>query len=83
MTGGDSEIGALWATVTEPALFRIQFPGSVGLAASLGPEAQCFRVGLGRSGPDAPEPALGNYVCCASQDKARGGPGGGTDRSLR
>jgi hypothetical protein len=43
MIGGDSEIGALWAAVTEGALFQIQLPGQPSVAASLGPEAQCFR----------------------------------------
>ncbi len=43
MIGGDSEIGALWAAVTEGALFQIRLSGCAALAASLGPEAQCFR----------------------------------------
>jgi len=43
MIGGDSEIGALWAAVTEGALFQIQLPDQPSTAASLGPEAQCFR----------------------------------------
>src|SRR5260370_32931497 len=46
MIGGDSEIGALWAAVTEGALFQIQLPGQPSFAASLGPEAQCFRGGV-------------------------------------
>src|SRR5260370_10862401 len=43
MIGGDSEIGALWAAVTEGALFQIQLPDQPSTAASLGPEAQSFR----------------------------------------
>lgn len=43
MIGGDSEIGALWAAVTEGAVFQIHLPGRASVAASLGPEAQCFR----------------------------------------
>jgi hypothetical protein len=43
MIGGDSEIGALWAAVAEGALFQLQPPGCAAIAASLGPEAQCFR----------------------------------------
>src|SRR5690348_14074245 len=43
MVGGDSEIGALWAAVTEGALFQIQMPDQPSIPASLGPEAQCFR----------------------------------------
>jgi len=36
MIGGDSEIGALWAAVTEGALFQIQLPGRTSIPASLG-----------------------------------------------
>jgi hypothetical protein len=41
--GSDAEIAALWAAVTEGAFFQIRIPGSAPFAASLGPEAQCFR----------------------------------------
>src|SRR5258708_40231945 len=54
MIGGDSEIGALWAAVTEAALLDIHLPGRPGITASLGPEAQCFRGSVavpGREGP--------------------------------
>src|SRR6266436_9621889 len=43
LIGGDSEIGALWAAITEGASFQIQLPGRASIVASLGPEAQCFR----------------------------------------
>jgi len=43
MIGGDSEIGALWAAITEGAVFQIQLPRCAASVASLGPEAQCFR----------------------------------------
>src|SRR6267142_3041191 len=43
MIGGDAEIGAAWAAVTEGALFHIQLPGGTPIATSLGLEAQCFR----------------------------------------
>ncbi len=43
MIAGDSEIGALWAAATEGAMFEIQLPDQPSFAASLGPEAQCFR----------------------------------------
>ena len=43
LIGGDSEVGALWAGVTEGALFQIHLPGRPAMAVSLGPEAQCFR----------------------------------------
>src|SRR5713226_2507463 len=43
MIAGDSEIGALWAAATEGAVFQIHLPDQRSFAASLGPEAQCFR----------------------------------------
>src|SRR5208283_454901 len=43
MIGGDAEIGALWAAVTEGASFQIQLPGRAPMAASLGLEAHSFR----------------------------------------
>jgi hypothetical protein len=46
MIGGDSEIGALMAAVTEAAVFQIQLPGRERIAVSLRPEAQCFRGSL-------------------------------------
>jgi hypothetical protein len=41
--GSDAEIAALWAAVSEGAYFQVQLPGRAAFAASLGPEAQCFR----------------------------------------
>ena len=41
--GSDAEIAALWAAVTEGASFQIRMPGRAPLAASVGPEAQCYR----------------------------------------
>lgn len=46
MIGGDSEIGTLWAAITERAVFQIQLPGRAAIVASLGLEAQCFRGSL-------------------------------------
>jgi hypothetical protein len=43
LIGGDAEIAALWAAVTEGAWFTIHVPDRPGIFASLGPEAQCFR----------------------------------------
>jgi hypothetical protein len=54
MIGGDSEIGAIWAAVTEAALFHIDLPERRGLAASLGLEAQCFRESLAVPGRKCP-----------------------------
>ena len=54
MAGGDAEIGALAAAVTEGALFQIRFPGGPILAASLGSESQCFRGSVMVSGRKRP-----------------------------
>jgi hypothetical protein len=54
MIGGDSEIGAMWAAVTEAELFQIHLPDRTGLAASLGSEAQCFRGSLAVPGRQRP-----------------------------
>ena len=43
LIGGDSEVGALWAGISEATPFQLQLPGVAPRAASLGPEAQCFR----------------------------------------
>lgn len=54
MVGGEAEIGALWAAVTEGALFHIQLPGLTRIAASLGLEAQCFRGSVAVPGRKRP-----------------------------
>jgi hypothetical protein len=46
VVGGDAEIAAVWAAVTEGAPFKLYAPGAVSLVATLGPEAQCFRGSL-------------------------------------
>jgi hypothetical protein len=46
MIGGDAEIGAIWAAITEGALFQVHLSGDTPVAASLGSEAQCFRGSL-------------------------------------
>ena len=43
LIGGDSEVGALWAGISEGIPFQIQLPGLAPRPACLGPEAQCFR----------------------------------------
>ena len=43
VVGSDAEIAALWAAMSEGAFFHIRIPGGAPFAASLGPEAQCFR----------------------------------------
>jgi len=77
MIGGDSEIGALWAAVTEAALLQIHLPGQPGITASLGPEAQCFRGSVAVPGRKRP----GRHLVAVSAELAKTKPG--TDREGR
>jgi len=43
LIGGDAEVAAIWAAVTEGAFFTIHLPDGSHNVVSLGPEAQCFR----------------------------------------
>ncbi len=81
--GSDAEIAALWAGVTEGALFQIQIPGRSVFTGSLGPEAQCFRGSVAVAGQEPSGPALGGCVGRVSQDETWCRPGGRTDHSVR
>lgn len=52
--GRDSEIGALWAGISEGATFQLLMPDQRQLAISLGAEAQCFRGSLAFSNRERP-----------------------------
>ena len=71
MIGGDAEIGALWAAVTEGALFELQLPGEAPRSASLGPEAQCFRGSLAVPGRKRPA----RHAIAVSAELAKTKPG--------
>lgn len=71
MIGGDAEIGALWAAVTESAVFHIQLPGGTPIAASLGLEAQCFRGSVAVSGRKRPA----RHLVAVSAELAKTKPG--------
>ena len=71
MIGGDSEIGALWAAVTEGALFQIQLPGRPAITASLGLEAQCFRGSVVIPGTKRPA----RHLVAVSAEVAKTKPG--------
>jgi hypothetical protein len=71
LIGGDAEIGALWAAVTEAAVFQIHLPGRSGMAVSLGPEAQYFRGSV--SVPGRKRPA--RHLVAASAELAKTKPG--------
>lgn len=75
MTGGDAEIGALWAAVTEGACFQIQLPGRALMSASLGPEAQCFRGSVMVPGRKRPV----RHLVAVSAELARTKPGADRD----
>src|SRR5216683_7065737 len=77
MIGGDSEIGALWAAVTEAALLHIDLPGRPGITVSLGPEAQCFRGSVAVPGRKRPV----RHLVAVSAELAKTKPG--TDREGR
>jgi hypothetical protein len=77
MIGGDSEIGALWAAVTEAALLNIHLPGQPGVIASLCPGAQCFRGSVVVPGRKRP----GRHLVAVSAELAKTKPG--TDREGR
>ena len=48
--GGDSDVGAIWAAVIEQNCFTIEAPGIDAITASLGEDAQCFRVTINIAG---------------------------------
>ena len=72
MIGGDAEIGALWAAITEAAPFQIQLPGHASMTASLGLEAQFFRGNIVASGRRRPT----KHLIAVSAELARTKPGG-------
>lgn len=71
LIGGDSEVGALWAAVTEGALFQIHLPGQSPMAISLGPEAQCFRGSVAVSNRERPV----RHLVAISSELAKTKPG--------
>src|SRR5712675_3798872 len=71
LIGSDGEIGALWAAVTEGALFHIQLPGDTLIAASLGLEAQCFRGSVAVPGRKRPA----RHLLAVSAELAKTKPG--------
>ena len=71
LIGGDSEVGALWAGVTEGALFQIHLPCRPPMAVSLGPEAQCFRGSAVASNRERPV----RHLVAISSELAKTKPG--------
>jgi hypothetical protein len=71
MVGGDAEIGALSAAVTEGSLFQIDLPGGPIIAASLGSEAQCFRGSVMVPGRKRPV----RHLVAVSSELAKTKPG--------
>lgn len=71
MIGSDAEIGALSAAIMEGALFQIHLPGGPIVAASLGPEAQCFRGSVTVPGRERPV----RHLVAVSAELAKTKPG--------
>ncbi|HJT71525.1 MAG TPA: hypothetical protein VJ731_15095 [Terriglobales bacterium] len=71
MVGGDAEIGALSAAITEGAFLQVHLPGGRILSASLGAEAQCFRGSV--MVPDRKRPV--RHLVAVSAELAKTKPG--------
>ena len=71
MIAGDSEIAALWAAITERAVFPIQLPGRAVVVASFGAEAQCFRGSVMVPGRKRPA----KHLVAVSAELAKTKPG--------
>jgi hypothetical protein len=69
--GSDAEIAALWAAVVEGVLFQMRIPGRAPFAASLGPEAQCFRGSVMLPGRKRP----GRHLVALSAEMLKTRPG--------
>jgi len=71
MIGGDSEIGAVWAAITEGAVFQIHLRGRAAIVTSLGLEAQCFRGSVMVPGRKRPA----RHLVAVSAELAKTKPG--------
>ncbi len=69
--GGDAEIGAVWAAVIEGAVFRLRIPREGTMAATLGPDAKCFRGSVAVSGRKRPL----RHFAALSNEMAKTRPG--------
>jgi hypothetical protein len=71
LIGGDSEVGALWAGVSEGAVFQIHLPSRSPIAISLGPEPQSFRGSAVVSNRERPV----RHLVAVSSELAKTKPG--------
>jgi len=69
--GSDAEIAALWAGVTEGAVFQIQTSDRSVVTGSLGPEAQSFRGSVAVAGRNRPA----RHLVAVSAELAKTKPG--------
>ncbi len=69
--GGDAEIGAVWAAVIEGAVFRLRIPCGGTIAATLGPDAKCFRGSVAVPGRKRPL----RHLVALSNEMAKTRPG--------
>ena len=73
--GGDAEIGAVWAGVIEGAVFKLQMPRGRSFAATLGPNAKCFRGSVAVPGRKRPL----RHLVALSDEMAKTRPGADRD----
>ena len=71
LIGGDAEVAALWAAVTEGAFFTFHLPNCKSIFASLGPEPQSFRGSV--MIPDRKRPV--RHLVALSAELAKTKPG--------
>ena len=69
--GGDAEIGAVWAAVIEGAVFRLRIPRGGTIAATLGPDAKCYRGSVAVPGKKRPL----RHLVALSNEMAKTRPG--------
>ncbi len=70
VVGGDSDVGAIWATITEQNLFTVEGPGIDPLTVGLGESSQCIRGTISIAGR---KPI--RHLVAISADLARTRPG--------
>jgi len=73
--GGDAEIGAVWAAVIEDAVFRLRIPRGGTIAATIGPNAKCFRGSVAVPGRKRPL----RHLVALSDEMAKTRPGADRD----
>jgi hypothetical protein len=71
VVGSDAEIGAVWAALVEGTVFRLRIPQGGTVAATLGPDAKCFRGSVTVPGRKRPV----RHLIALSEEMAKTRPG--------